>query len=308
MSDLYRTYGDGWSMKPGLRDEPADVTDEFGVMTDIMTDIQLILQSSDAAADIASDFLIRAMAKTVYGSNAKARKGLGLDETIALCMAVFEGQVGVEYSERSEEYQARLDRLVRQQLGPGERHVIRSRREVVQHAAAFQHLVNKIVKEGADITEDLIKETHAILVKGSSPARIREDMRSFIKNLNNELDEGARAGHLDPIAVGAKYCDRFVHIHPFRDGNGRMCRLILNAILLRYAGVVVNVGEHDQSRDEYIGTAQESREVGGHPGALATLVLRHATNTYRKMRETVRGALQVNDQVASVGKGKEQMK
>ena len=42
-------------------------------------------------------------------------------------------------------------------------------------------------------------------------------------------------------------------------------RLILNAILIKYAGIVVNVGEHDKSRDEYINTARESRELGGHP-------------------------------------------
>lgn len=101
MSDLYRVYADGWSSAtPGTADEPADMTDEFGVMTEVVAEIQLLLRSSDAAADMASDFLLQAMADTVYGSNKKARKGLGLDETIALCMAVLEGQVDIEYSDR----------------------------------------------------------------------------------------------------------------------------------------------------------------------------------------------------------------
>lgn len=219
------------------------------------------------------------------------------------------------------EYQARLDKLIQKDTLPGQKHVIRSRREVVQHAAAFQHLVNKFVKEEKPMSEALIQETHAILVKGISgegagvlsskefggiyrnvdvyagtiqfprPAKIRDNMRSLVSNLEKDLAEAEKLGQLDPFAIGAKYCDRFVNIHPFRDGNGRMCRLILNAILIRYAGIVVNVGEHDQSRDEYIGTARESSEVGGHPGALATLVLKEGRDTLRRMRSRLMNKL-----------------
>ena len=32
--------------------------------------------------------------------------------------------------------------------------------------------------------------------------------------------------------------------------DGRMCRLILNAILLEYAGIVVCLGENEESRQE----------------------------------------------------------
>lgn len=214
----------------------------------------------------------------------------------------------------------------------------RSRQEVVQHAAAFQHLLDRFVE--CDMTEQLIRDTHEILVRGCSgdgagilsskeygdmyrtvdvfigmhkfprPASIRENMRAFVTELRLDVEKAGRAGSLDPFALAAKHCDRFVNIHPFRDGNGRMCRLILNAILVRFAGVVVNVGEHDESRDEYIGTARESREVGAHPGALASLVLREATKTYRKMRDSVRGSLgkrggiDSHNQDTDSGKGK----
>jgi Fic family protein len=52
--------------------------------------------------------------------------------------------------------------------------------------------------------------------------------------------------------LGAKYCKGFVMTRPFVDGNGRMCRLIPNAILLGYAGVVLALGEQDGSRNEYL--------------------------------------------------------
>jgi len=169
------------------------------------------------------------------------------------------------------------------------------------------------------MTEELIKETHAILVKGINgdnagflsskeyggihrsdeifagslpfpkPSKIPEAMRSMIQNLDKDLGSAAKDKELDPFALAAKYADRIVNIHPFIDGNGRMCRLVLNAILIKYAGIVVNVGEHDQSRDEYILIARESTEVGGHSGALGTLVLKEATKSLKKMRDRLKG-------------------
>ncbi len=71
---------------------------------------------------------------------------------------------------------------------------------------------------------------------------------------NHEDVIGAEAlKSLDPFTLAAKYCHLFVNIHPFMDGNGRMCRLILNTILLKYAGMMIPIGENgDAGRDEYL--------------------------------------------------------
>lgn len=83
--------------------------------------------------------------------------------------------------------------------------------------------------------------------------------------------------------LAAKYCDRFVNIHPFKDANGRMCRLILNEILIKYAGIVVPLGEKNEDRAEYLQIAQESSKVGGHAGQLGTLVLANAGGAFEKI-------------------------
>ncbi len=110
----------------------------------------------------------------------------------------------------------------------------------------------------------------------------------MVKNLGIELDAAEKVDCLNPFTLAAKYCNRFVNIHPFRGGNGGMCRSILNVILIKYAGIVFNVGEYDQSRDKYLATAQKSRAVGGHVGLLATLVLREGYKSLRRIRNTLR--------------------
>ncbi|MEZ4710014.1 MAG: Fic family protein [Caldilineaceae bacterium] len=61
----------------------------------------------------------------------------------------------------------------------------------------------------------------------------------------------ARArGELHPLLLAATFHIRFVNIHPFDDGNGRMARLLMNLILMQagYVPVVINVN----SKHEYL--------------------------------------------------------
>jgi len=44
---------------------------------------------------------------------------------------------------------------------------------------------------------------------------------------------------MDPFSLAAKYSLEFAQIYPFRDGNGRMCRMILNAVVAVVAVVAV---------------------------------------------------------------------
>jgi Fic family protein len=79
-----------------------------------------------------------------------------------------------------------------------------------------------------------------------------------------------------------------VNIHPFRDGNGRMCRLILNVILMKYAGIVVTLGEKGENRDAYLAIASESSKVGGHHGQLASMILHQSERAVKRLRNTLK--------------------
>ena len=58
----------------------------------------------------------------------------------------------------------------------------------------------------------------------------------------------AEAAALHPVALAAEFHYRFVRIHPFDDGNGRMSRLLMNLILLRhgYPMTVIKATDRNQ--------------------------------------------------------------
>lgn len=61
-------------------------------------------------------------------------------------------------------------------------------------------------------------------------------------------DREGRGEH--PIVVAATFHYRFVRIHPFDDGNGRMARLLMNMILMRHGYTVAILAR--ESREHYI--------------------------------------------------------
>lgn len=70
-------------------------------------------------------------------------------------------------------------------------------------------------------------------------------MGEFILWLNS-----AEAKTLHPLEYAAQAHFRFVSIHPFRDGNGRTGRLLMNLILLRAGYLIVVIS--NQVRKAYI--------------------------------------------------------
>ncbi|RTE80421.1 hypothetical protein BHE90_005045 [Fusarium euwallaceae] len=216
---------------------------------------------------------------SIYGSNRIEHAGLGQEATFYLCrrmlaqdpVPTFDGRASD--GDSMEELFA-VDESLRKLP---EKRLLRQGREVVQHLQAFEYLNHRFVVDGEDLTEDLIKETHAILCNGVSiideelpevpsekyagryrnvavgagstmfimPKYVPQRMKELCSNVKEEIQTIETRGYVDPFSLSAKYSLQFVDIHPFQDGNGRMCRLILNVILRRYLGIVVAIGETD---------------------------------------------------------------
>lgn len=73
-------------------------------------------------------------------------------------------------------------------------------------------------------------------------------------------------GKLAPIELAALFHYRYIRIHPFEDGNGRIARLMVNYILARHNWPMIVVRNKDKSK--YIDALHETDVVvGSSPSA-----------------------------------------
>ncbi|KAI1382877.1 fido domain-containing protein [Hypoxylon trugodes] len=264
------------------------------------------------------------MARAIFGSNMIEHVGLGFDITIYLCQKIFSGEPLGEINERDTLYQSQLLDLYSRQEDLKDvsiQDILRGRMEIVQHTKAFQHIIHTFVTEKQDLSEELIKETHRILTKGilictrdgpdispeeyggiyrtvivgagnsnfTVPKFVPAKMKEMCDDLKRELAEAEEKKSIDPISVAAKYSLQFVQIHPFQDGNGRVCRMILNAILCRHAGIIIPIGKTREDREEYMGIKKRSsQDMEGH-GEYALFVLQKANTRLREMKKKLAG-------------------
>ena len=228
------------------------------------------------------------MVRVIFGSNMQESAGLDYAETKRLCIRVFAGEQAdaAPIEPQSEEYRQSVEHLRRHHRDCEEHHVIRARREIIQHAQALKHIIDATLHCNRPFTHDLIKETHYILCQGVGldggklyeqepyagiyrtigvcagttsfcpPERVPIEMDKFVEGFNADVHNREQTKELDPFYLAADACQDFVTIHPFRDGNGRMCRLLLNAYLVRYAGVMAPIGEWEEDRKEYLDIAR----------------------------------------------------
>lgn len=138
-------------------------------------------------------------------------------------------------------------------------------------------LFTALVFESRPLSEEMIKKTHEIFMEGHgdeegggiwagtygedavrAPYRngkampfihhsaISSHMQWLCDEYNQDVALAEMTGIIDPVTLAARYSTLFVKIHPFFDENGRLYRLLLNAILLKYMGIVMTLGERGE--------------------------------------------------------------
>jgi Fic family protein len=76
----------------------------------------------------------------------------------------------------------------------------------------------------------------------ASPEETPVKMKDLMEWLNKSIKESK----LSIPEIAALFHYKFVFIHPFDDGNGRIARLLMNYILLRYNYAVVIIKSKDK--------------------------------------------------------------
>lgn len=146
--------------------------------------------------------------------------------------------------------------------------------EQVNHQRAYRY-VKQCVGEGKPLTEEIAKDIHEILMKNIMPGGIYRDVNVYISGARHTppeplemyrqikdfyLDLQWKWDDLDPIELAAWTHAEFVRIHPFRDGNGRTSRLLMNYQLMAKGFPAVDIAK--ERRLEYF-NALESYAVEG---------------------------------------------
>jgi len=133
--------------------------------------------------------------------------------------------------------------------------------------------VEKLVKKGGKIDEKDILCLHELILHGidetageyrTSGVKIAgatfapppsKDVRPMTLELLRWLRDNP--DELIPIELAAVFHHRFVQIHPFTEGNGRVGRLLMNAILMKHGYTfITNISYRD--RVKYLKTLQDA--------------------------------------------------
>lgn len=99
-----------------------------------------------------------------------------------------------------------------------------------------------------------------------------EETPALMSDLLRWYNEEESAGTLSPIELASLFHYRFIRIHPFEDGNGRISRLIVNYILARHGYPMIVIKSAD--KDNYLDALHKCDIVTGFvpsDGACATI-------------------------------------
>ena len=155
-------------------------------------------------------------------------------------------------------------------------HTLNEIYECTGHDKAYDCMFNQIHKK--EIDEKYIKELHYLFAKDIKnipyPGEYRDVSKTFVTVTGSEYscpdyDEvpakmtelvdwtNTMRDVLHPIELASQMHRRFVYIHPFPDGNGRVARLLMNTVLLQehYMPVLIE----PKQRAEYIRTLENGR-------------------------------------------------
>lgn len=91
-----------------------------------------------------------------------------------------------------------------------------------------------------------------------------EETPSLMTDLVDWYNKAEQEGKLSPVELAALFHYRYIRIHPFEDGNGRIARLIVNFILTRHDYPMIVV--RSRKKSEYLEALHQTDiEVGSVP-------------------------------------------
>lgn len=154
--------------------------------------------------------------------------------------------------------------------------------EAINHAEAVDFLV-QLVQNNEALTERVLQEIHYLILKGIDKsnagkyrrvpvyisgssfvppqpfmvAKLIEDIFIYYQKNKNKLH---------PIILAADMHEKIVTVHPFVDGNGRTCRLIMNLLLLANGYTLAVLKGDNKSRLHYYSMLEAAQQKNDSVG------------------------------------------
>lgn len=149
--------------------------------------------------------------------------------------------------------------------------------EILDHFRAYEFLMNRTA---FPLTEQLIKDTHKLLTEHTLTYRYKDAIPGEYTNTDMGAGDTIFGDHevntsrmpklieatqkaieqlaIHPIEIAAQFHKHFIFLHPFRDGNGRLGRLLSNFLLVKLGHPLLIIDNAD--REEYINALQICRD------------------------------------------------
>ena len=124
------------------------------------------------------------------------------------------------------------------------------------HAGQYKTRPNSVITRNGDLFEY------------ASP----EETPSLMNDLVDWYNAAEKEGMLSPVELAALFHYRYIRIHPFEDGNGRIARLMVNYIMARQGWPMIVI--RNRKKAEYLEALHRSdQKIGKVPsnGAHATI-------------------------------------
>ena len=88
-----------------------------------------------------------------------------------------------------------------------------------------------------------------------------EETPSLMSDLVDWYNAAEQEGQLSPVELAALFHYRYIRIHPFEDGNGRIARLMVNYILARHGWPMIVI--RNRKKSEYLEALHRSDQKTG---------------------------------------------
>ncbi len=120
-----------------------------------------------------------------------------------------------------------------------------------------------------------------------------EETPALMTDLVDWYNEEEPKGLLNPVELAALFHYRYIRIHPFEDGNGRIARLMMNYILSRHGWPMIVV--RSRKKQEYLEALHKTDlVVGSNPSAGAHATIKQIGQFLKYFENLVQREIQAN--------------